>query len=295
MRKTKEEFVATDGDDMLFSQEFPCLIGKTRVSTNGGIVMLSDLRNYAGWSVDGNPITAWASKGTKQVFRVTTSLGYSTVGTFDHVVPTIDAGDIGLGELNGHTIALVPQEFGNEQKKVEWKAMFGVDCTIHVDEQTARFLGYFVGDGCYHDRTVSICCDGKDQDVIKDVHGLMVSLFGNCYERVVGNKNGGVELRVGSVDFKKVMERFGIWQPENPHRRVVVPDVIFQSPKNIVREFLSGLFEADGFCGYEGNRVSLFAKGKDFLRDIQVLFLGFGITSRLTEENKTDGAGITYT
>ena len=131
--------------------------------------------------------------------------------------------------------------------------------------------------------------------MVEDIRRLMVKFFGNCCIRVSGTKQGGLNLSVGCVEFAKTMKRMGIWQKEKPHRRVMVPAIIFTSPKQIVREFLRSVFEADGFCAYEGNRVSLFAKGKEFLRNIQVLLLGFGITSRLVRQNKKKGKSVEYT
>lgn len=295
MRNKKEEFVATDGDDMMFSQEYTCLIGETRVPTSKGVVMLGNLKNHSGSFTDGNEITAWESKGKKEVFRATTRMGYSITGTADHIVPTLDGGDIQLADLLGHVVTLVPTEFSKEVQSVIWDGVFGTRSSIKIDESQARFLGYFLGDGCYHANTVSIVCDRKDEDVIKDVRSLMRTFFGNCCENIVGSRQGGVKLRVGSVHFASVMKELGIYKTGKPHRRIVVPEVIFRSPKNIVMEFLRSLFEADGFCAYEGNRVSLFSKWKDFLSDIQILLLGFGITSRFVTMNKTNAAGLIYT
>lgn len=291
MRSRKEEFIATDGDDMMFSQEYTCLIGKTRISTNEGLIKLIDLQEHEGKLCDGNQISVWKYNGIKPTFRAMTKLGYSIVGTDIHRVPTFDAGDVELHNLVGHTISLSPPEFGGQQQCMKWGEAFNLKCSIEVDESIARFLGYFLGDGCYGNNAITICCDRKYDDVIEDVRKLMVTLFGNCYTSAVGNKRGGVQLRVGSVDFRRIMKKIGIWNPEKPHRKVVVPEAIFRSPISIIREFLRGLFESDGFCAYEGNRVSLFSKWKDFLRDIQLLLLGFGITSRLTPVKKTNEVG----
>src|SRR5262249_23106414 len=73
-----------------------------------------------------------------------------------------------------------------------------------------------------------------------------------------------------------------------------VPECIWQSPITVVREFLRGLFESDGFAGYGGARVSIFAKDLNFLRDVQLLLLAFGITGRLSSEPAINGNGFKY-
>lgn len=289
-RKRIQEFIANDGDDKMFNQEY-CLIGSTLISTSSGLVPIGELKDHTDMAAGGNAITNWLPQGTAKVYRAVTKLGYSVVGTFEHRVPTLDSGDIQLGELTGRTITLCPPEFGKGLQRIEWKEPFDISCSILVDEDIARFLGYFMGDGCYHHTSVIFACDKKDQDVVEDISRLMTKYFGTCHARQSGTKQGGVNLSVGCAEFAHTLKRMGIWQKEKPHRRVMVPEVIFRSPKHIIKEFLRGLFEADGFCGYEGSRVSLFAKGKEFLRNIQVLLLGFGITSRLVNQNKKNPRG----
>jgi len=289
-RKTLQGFIATHGDDKMFAQEY-CLIGSTLISTSSGLVPIGELKSHADLSAGGNAITNWLPQGTAKVYRAVTKLGYNVVGTFEHRVPTLDSGDIQLGDLSGHTVTLCPPEFGKSLQRIEWKEPFDISCSILVDEDIARFLGYFMGDGCYHHTSVIFACNKKDQDVVEDISRLMTKYFGICHARPSGTKQRGVNISVGCAEFAHTLKRMGIWQKEKPHRRVMVPEIIFKSPKHIVKEFLRGLFEADGFCGYEGSRVSLFAKGKEFLRNIQVLLLGFGITSRLVSQNKKNPRG----
>jgi hypothetical protein len=58
-----------------------------------------------------------------------------------------------------------------------------------------------------------------------------------------------------------------------------VPELILKSPKSVIREFIKGLFEADGTlksCG-----CSLTSKCEKLLSQVQILLLGFNIISSL--------------
>jgi hypothetical protein len=62
-----------------------------------------------------------------------------------------------------------------------------------------------------------------------------------------------------------------------------------------VKEFLAGLFEADGFNAYNTYRCALFSKYPGFIADVQYLLLGFGITSRAVSMEKKHPDGHSYT
>ena len=65
------------------------------------------------------------------------------------------------------------------------------------------------------------------------------------------------------------------------HRKIHVPEFIWRSPKHVVKEFLSGLFEADGHAAKEKDWIVFASKVPRFAKDVQLLLLGFGITCRV--------------
>ena len=65
-----------------------------------------------------------------------------------------------------------------------------------------------------------------------------------------------------------------------------VPDVIWKSPKSVVKEFIRGLFEADGTVGR--TNCSFTSKDSILVKEIQILLMGFGIKSKFSSGyNKT--------
>jgi hypothetical protein len=303
-RAKKAEMMAREpwGGERKMRREYPCcLVASTRVSTDRGIIPIAEAA--AGQASESGRILGLYPQGEADVVQAWTRDGRTLSGTADHPLQRPDGTFVELAESVGALIELRPPRFADSPYTLRWSEIGGITSELVVDERWGRFLGYFMGDGSYSTTSrssagyVSIVCTGKDTDVVDDVVGLMTALFGGGHTRGMGSRSvagvrGAIEVRVGCMGFLPIMKGLGIWKDWRPHRRVCVPEAIFRSPQPVVREFLRGLFEADGFNGYGGNKVSLFSKWPEFIRDVQLLLLGFGITSRVTSvpRSNTDHA-----
>lgn len=285
-----------------FHQEYPCITGDARVGTENGIVSLKDVKSSRKCEL--GMITGWYPKGNKEVFRLTTALGYTVKATAEHLIAISDGSWKSMGSLTcNDRIKLSSPMLSESTAYASWNEFPTVKSVVEIDEWWGRFLGYFMGDGSYCDKTLSIACDGKDTDIVDDVKLLMKELLGlNAVDRLTGTKKGCREVRVGCQRLPIVLDSIGVLQHKDKKdggkngwkRKVCVPDVIWKSPSTVVREFLRGLFETDGFNGYGAPRVVLFNKDKQFIQDIQILLLAFGITSRLVSIRKKSGGGHYY-
>lgn len=277
------------------NQEYPtCLISDTMVDTVEGLKRIEDV------VPDGVKIKKKFNQGIKDVYTLTTKNGYSITGTLDHKVKTTDGTFVELGDMIGKNVLLSSPEFGKEIQKVIYKPHNFLESTITVDKEFGRFLGYFMGDGSIDGvkGTISIACDNDCQDVVDDVEYLLTKYFGKPHKRLSGSKNGCLELRISSKDFIEPFFEMGIMRKNNSgnyKRKICVPDFVKTSPKEVVREFLIGLFEADGFADKNGNRIIFFTKYKKFAQDVQLLLLQFGITCKLNSIVKKAGNGNEYT
>lgn len=264
-----------------------CVDGGVMIGTSSGIIPMRDIRE--GMICDHGKIVAVESMGIKPVFDVETKLGYRLRVTADHLLALSDGSFARAKDTLGKVIELQPPVFSENPFTLEWKGFGGVESKLTVSDSFARFLGYFMGDGSLSNATLSIACCSKDQDVIDDCFQLIESFFGGCQKRVLGPTGGWTEVRVSRKEFHDFLMRLGCIEEngkksatnDRPHiRKVCIPDCIWKSPKPIVREFLRGLFEADGWISKTGGNVKFFTKHEKFGRDVQLLLLGFGIHSR---------------
>jgi hypothetical protein len=282
----------------LFKQEYPaCLTAETRVSTEHGIIPIVDAGGCA--ETESGPIRAWAEQVPSPIYRLTTKAGRVIRGTHHHPVQMADGEFVNLSELQpGQRIALRPPQFSDQQAAKHWWPVPGVLNRIEVDARWARFLGYFAGDGSWHRDTLSVVCDAKDADAANDVGDLIRRLFGEPrlrqIARVKGRK-GALEWRLGCRGARDGLAHLGVIHRNDGGegswvRKVCVPGVIWRSPKPMVREFLRGLFEADGSAAPRFG-VRLATSKLDFARDVQLLLLGFGINAPIRKQRKMAGSG----
>jgi len=282
----------TDKD--MLKQEYPaCVSGDSKIATDRGYILMKDL------VPDGNIILNKYDKGEKQTFTLMTDMGFRVVCTEDHPILT-KRGFVKLENIDTENdrVILSGSRFNNRIQKVRYKEAI-VDCEIVIDRDLALFLGLFMGDGSFagKDGTISIACDRGCDDVIREVERLMNKLFGGFGTRMTGSKSGCLEIRKSNKKFVDIFKQLNILRQNSSFaykRDIKVPEFIKSSPKHIVRQFLRGLFEADGFADRNGNRVVFFSKYKDFIQDVQLLLLSFGITSRLRTAIKKSGVGYEY-
>jgi hypothetical protein len=287
-----------DGSDQKFAQEYPwCLVGDTRISTEEfGIIPIREAR--ANYTTESGKIKYYSSQGVHEVVKATTAAGREIIGTGNHPMIDENGNLLRLCDSVGKKIRLARPTFSRQYDVVHWCDMVMSEHSITVSPELGRFLGYFMGDGSYSCNVISIACCGLDQDVVRDVEFLFDQFFGAHQTRKTGSKKGCSDVRVTRTGFREYANHLGILREQRGHdrtiRKVCVPPCIWRSPREVVREFLRGLFESDGFNGYGQPRVSLFSKYPEFLRDVQFLLLGFGITSRV-KSRKTKNKGMANT
>jgi hypothetical protein len=284
----------------VFKQEFPaCVTGETLVSTERGLVRIRDVGDCQ-WTESGR-IKKAGPQPMSQIFRLTTKRGRVLRGTYDHPVATPEGEFIFLSELQpGQRIQLRPPRFAEQPYRLAWGLIPGAACTVEVDEAWGRFLGFFMGDGSWHADTLSIACDAQDEDVVGIAEAAIAKTVGRPnarqIERVKGRK-GCAEWRLTCKAARKVLDQLGaLYVNANGEgtwkRRVCVPEAIFQSPKPVVRAFLQALFESDGSAS--AHKVRFGSSKLEFVRDVQLLLLGFGINSRIAANPKTNGKGYRF-
>lgn len=282
------------GDLRVFAQEYPaCVTAETRVSTEQGIIPICEVVTGDHQFTESGPIVAAGPMTETPVFKLTTKSGRILRGTDDHPVHTPSGLFKGIAELQpGDKITLRPPRFAEREYVESWSGLAGVESSIRITQDYARFLGYYMGDGSWYKGTVSIVCDGRDTDVHEDVSRLMKQFLGGITHRDHVHKQGSRgarEFRVGAMPALDAFKRLGLISNGEDRdmalcaykRRVRVPECIWRSPEHVVGEFLSGLFEADGSVSLTGN-VILGTKHEDFARDVQLLLLGFGIQSKVS-------------
>lgn len=307
-RRAKEKESATLTTEESLDQEYPlCITGETLVSTEMGILPVKECAN-ANFSESGK-IKRWITQKPSEIWELKTKQGRILRGTHDHPVMT-DAGWCFMSRLStGQTIHLRGPRFAESNFVAESTNPKCLRHSIEITPDLGRLIGYFIGDGCWYKTQFYIACDAKDGDVVADVVRLTNEYLetpslkniskvkgrkGCTYVLCQGRAMGGYSSIRQALYLLGLIRQYelsiGTW---TKHLRV--PPCIFRSPRNVVREFLRGLFEADGSSSPKTGQVRFYTKSHGFAREIQLLLLGFGINVRLNPVTRKAGNSKNYT
>ena len=188
--------------------------------------------------------------------------------------------DLGRAERAGEIEAALEGYDGEDQSLAQRERIRVPDS---VTEQFGRFLGLLVGDGHVPSNSRHIGFTSGDQARAEEFAGLLSELFG--IEPTITQQDSRWRVYACSKHLRDLLtEELGLPTGEAAEIKTV-PEHILQSPELVVAEFLRGLFDADGYAGEQGVRLS--SKSEELSKTVQLLLTNFGILSRRREQ--TDG------
>lgn len=284
-----------------------CLDADTMITTSRGVIQISKIVKGDKVFHDGKwvKVEDTSLEPSRMGLKITTKDGYQIKatpehrlvlhdGTFQHV-SNLKIGDVLKTEPESIDVSeyvVLPWPADSRKSRVrenEWDFLNATDGpTITINQRWGRFLGAFLGDGSFSGYgSVYIHCDGQDDDWIEVIKNDFEA-FG--FPSVATNHAktfDGTVLRkqyvgVHSAHLVRFLLSIGVGKMrENglPLRYIRVPECIWLSPKNVIEQFLMGIFETDGTNTGSGVQVTM--KSYEFGKDIQKLLLLVGIESRL--------------
>jgi len=275
-----------------------CLTGDAKVVTGGGILSIKDVaEGMLIWQeFDFQQVSASISYSNRETVKLRTKMGYTLGGTPHHRLRS-DGDFVEMGTLKeGAFVDLsffdfpdvpmvevpFPLLWTKKLDEVDFESCSGdLMPRIRITPEWGRFLGFVLGDGHlggFND--VRVSCDGQDGDVIDwlcDFAGK-IGLVAKIKEK---DSPRNVDVSIASRSLRCVLGKtMGFLGGRKKVLRV--PEVIWHSPKVVVRDFLRGLFEADG-CACRGS-IGLTSKNLKLIEDVQFLLLGFGILCRIKKD-----------
>ena len=283
-----------------------CLVGDTRIVTDSGVSTIKCILKGASPSIkiwqehSYKNVSTTIKYASRPTVKIITKKGYSIEGTHNHKLRS-DGKFVEMSELSiGSNVDLSFFEYPSvDYVKVaapfmRTKSLANLDkdaldesmCpSITVNERWGRFIGYVLGDGTIGSSpTVSIACDAEYPDVMEDIC-LLAKQIGTTstisYKRSAdgecSKRSRGIQIHGRNLNWI-FANKFMMWNDKD--RKILrIPDVIWKSPKSVMRECIRGLFETDGTVSKEGACCSLTTKSIELARDVQFALMGFGIIS----------------
>jgi ribonucleoside-diphosphate reductase alpha chain len=288
-----------------------CLTGDTLVTSDRGLVRLSELGDVYGGRWQDIGLTVSTDEGPRQATKffingeeptrlIRTEGGYRIQGTLTHRVKVVDQSEgtwvwRRLADLREGDV--VPMQMGTlvgQPREVPLpvldQAYYAGDRGLRVPEavteELAELVGYFMGDGSLHAKGVRLCVADVDWDVTERIGILSKGLFG--LEPVVTQKQGYQEVTLQSVRLSRWWQAAGFakrlpgvdhagkgWTPRIPSAILETNDVAMYTA------FLRGLFEADGTV--IGQVPSVSTSSESFAAEIRTLLLSLGLVTTTRE------------
>jgi ribonucleoside-diphosphate reductase alpha chain len=219
----------------------PCLDKDTLISDGNKLFRISN----AGKATE---FKSWKT-GNKECIKLITNAGHELILTPEHKIMVKDGTFIEAKDSLGKEIFWCVEE-----KKTE------------INE-TYRLLGFIFGKGfiCKNGKGISIKLSKNKESEIYNKF-ISIGFIREDHGYLYINKEKAIEL-FGDISFleKNVLYRN-------------IPDSILLSDKNILRSFISGLFEANGNCNLF-SQISLKTTCKELAKQVQIILGFLGIKS----------------
>jgi len=254
-------------------------------------------------SIGSNKITLFDNyfiNGHHELFKLKTKYGRELECTFDHKIFNGEKyQEAGKYQINDK---IKLKEFIPNNKYVEVSVQGELllqKYNIKIDEDFAKFLGLYMGDGSFYNSTIEFSFDAQDKESIEWLIYYLNKTFKAPLKKISKNKNM-VKVSVNSTEIKNIFIQLDLikkWN-SNKHgykRKIHVPLYIFQSPKSVIIAFLQGYFDSDSGIYNSQKNIKLYAKEKIILQQIQILLSAFGIFCEIKSELKINGEGRKYT
>lgn len=248
----------------------PCVTADTLVATTQGLRRIIDLVDVPSLIVagDGQPseIKGAFKTGTKQVYRLRTASGYTLKLTADHLVKTLNRGDVPAVELSkDDVIELVPAGFGHDT----------------ISSELSEILGLAVGDGCISQDILTIAMSKAERPILEKAVAFVNSLKPNRPICVTETETC-VRLATNADVLTNELRKWAVL--DSGSEKKAFKDSIFNLDQFSQSALLRGLFTADGTVANYGEKsqyVALDSVSLELLEQVQLLLLNFGIKSKV--------------
>ena len=244
------------------------------------------------------------------VLKVKTETGKSIMCTYNQPFLTKDGWKRADGLVLTEKIRVMPS-IPNNIKKLKptdfvqaKKSMGHLKCNVKIPrfftKELSALCGYILGDGNIHPSGYRVTCyvNSQETDLIQELGRLFTQTFNVNPKIITLSEQREKSIKSGAGMLRQIIATQSLHLLEINSKQVAtnlsflkekaVPQAIFESPKPVVAEFISWLFEADGSVFGNGRgRTSIQLKPKNhkLLQGVQLLLLYFGIQSRIIEDN----------
>lgn len=244
----------------------PCLHKDTYMVTENGLEKISRLNSKIWNGNDFVNARSWKT-GNKKVIRIMTKSGFEYITTPDHKFLLKNGEWCDAKNLIG-------KDIGFDIREREWIG------TNKYPKTNYEILGFEFGDGSYHKASKRMKYIHVSPQNDREVIEILEKEFN---EKAEPNRKHQPDVaHVVKIPYGTVYADAFYDKIENR----MIPDWIMQLPKPEMKDFLRGLFSANGTNLKKYNKIQLVSVNNDMLKQVQQMLLLFGIKGKLWYHNK---------
>ncbi len=279
-----------------------CVTADTLIFTDRGLMPIIDLMPPDAGENEFTPIhqpvygsggpqlaTHFFKGGIAETITIKTRLGYTLTGTVDHRIWVRFADGQEnwrrLGDMQLEDVVAIGQQidmWGTETavstpNAIALKNVKRYPLPSQLTPDLAYIMGLLIGDGTMTYKNAINLSTG-DAFIAQTFAEIIQRLF----NYPVQTKTNGKDFIITSQQIRVFFAELGLGY-HRAHEKTV-PLSILRAPKEIVRAFLQGLFDADGFVENRYGNVRFSTSSPRMAREVQLLLLNFGLIASLREK-----------
>lgn len=286
-----------------------CISGDSLVLTDKGLMKINEISdkediNIKVLSKDKkiNKASKLFDSGIHDTLKITTDKGYSLTGSYNHPILTISADEFGkpifiwktLEQLKEGDYAILDRledkfwpekeiELDRFKPEIKDKKTKVRILPLHLNKELAFILGSLVSEGYIGDKKIEFC--NSDLNWINKFEENWKKVFPNSKLHKFSRKPSSY----GKKDYWRLechclftinfLKNLGLKNVKSKNK--TIPETIFQSPKEVVKEFILSFFEGDGSVSSTKKMMEIRAcsTSEKLINELQILILRFGIDS----------------
>jgi len=150
-----------------------------------------------------------------------------------------------------------------------------------IDKKLSQLLGYFMGDGTVDGNRIILY--DKDKQLMKFYKTIVEKILKK--QAVILKKRNSYELRIYNKPFvDSILSKFP--KLSTPRRKKDIDNIVLTLPKEQLRYFLRGLFDAEGYVGKAD--IGLRMTNEKIVKKLQLILTRFEIVSSVRGPDKFD-------
>lgn len=272
----------------ILSDEFACLRADTLIQTQHGLIEIKDYLDGEAYDLMNEneefetPDRIFVTPKT-DVYEITTRYGYKFYCSEKHKVKSQ------TGWVLAKDLTVKDRLF------IDYNDYFPSDYVNGLDDVTGWLLGLLVSEGTVTNRNF-ISIINTDRSLIDAIKSRIPFDWKESYREAHQDKRGwdckeAWSLQHSNTEYRTFLYNLGLGYCIAKEK--VIPKKILQSPKSVIIEFLSGMYEGDGSAfttkTSDGRppefQVVLYSSSDKLLKTTQTLLLKFGILSSINDRD----------